>query len=131
MSSNAGRPPNVSEGHPTGFNPPVDWSYVPRKFFVHQIPDAELDSIAASGSSLHLTLFGICLGGFVSLLITVSTAPGLTTAAFCAYVSATIISGLGSLFFGWKGIAASLASSKKLAELRKGIPSSANMAQRQ
>lgn len=129
MSSDLGAPQNV-ENQPTGFNSSVDWQYVPRKFFVHQIPDAELDIIAASASSLHLTLFGVCAGASISLLVAVTTAPSLTPAAFSAYISAAIITGLGGLFFGWRGIAASVYASKKLAELRRGIPSGPDTAQK-
>jgi len=128
MSSNPGVP-QVGDGKPTGINPPVDFAIIPRKIFFHQIPDGELDTIAASGSSLHLTLFGICLGAFISLLVTVTTAQGVGAAALSAYVSATIITALGSVFFGWRGIASSIASSKKLADLRRGIPPSAGPAQ--
>jgi hypothetical protein len=122
MLSNSETSPS-GEVTPTGINPPVDFAIIPRKIFFHQIPDGELDTIAASGSSLHLTLFGICIGAFISLLVTVTTAKDLTSAALSAYVSATIITALGSIFFGWRGIAASIVSSKKLTDLRRGIPS--------
>jgi len=120
MSSNIGTLPEPAE-QPTGYNPPT--LLVPsRRFVIHQISEAELDTIAASGSSLELTLFGICAGAVVSLFITITTVSIPSPRAFAAYVSSTIITALAAMFFGWRGIGAHVAGLKKLAEIRRGNP---------
>jgi hypothetical protein len=104
----------------TGGFSPIDFSIVSRKFIIHQISDAELDTIAASGSSLDLTLFGVCAGALISLLVTVTTVSIPSPAGFAAYVSVTVISALATVFFGWHGFEAYWAARKKLAEIRRG-----------
>jgi hypothetical protein len=121
MSNSPSTPPN-SSGQSTGGFSPIDFSIVSRKFIIHQITDAELDTIAASSSSLDLTLFGVCAGALVSLLVTVATVTFASAAGFAAYVSVTVISALATLFFGWRGFEAYLAAQRKLAELRRGNP---------
>jgi uncharacterized membrane protein YdcZ (DUF606 family) len=106
---------------PAGFSP-VEFSVVSRRIIIYQINDAELETIAASGSSLHLTLFGVCCGALISLLVTVTTVSLPNPATFAAYISATIIMALATLFFGWRGLEAYLAGRKKLAEIRQGNP---------
>jgi len=120
MSNSSSTLPS-SSSQSTGFSP-IDFSIVSRKFIIHQISDAELDTIAASSSSLDLTLFGVCAGALVSLLVTVATVHIASPAGFAAYVSVTVISFLATLFFGWHGFESYLAARKKVAELRRGNP---------
>jgi len=120
MSSNLGIP-NDPVGQATGPSP-FRFTIRSREFIIYQISDAELETIAASGNSLDLTLFGLCAGAFISLLITVTTVSIPGARAFAAYVSATIIAALATAFFGWRGIRKYIASQKGLEKLRSENP---------
>jgi len=117
MSSSANSPEPSEQS--TGFNP-VTLSYVSRSIAIYQISDPELDRIAGSGASLELTLFGICAGALITLVITLTTVSIPNPRSFAAFVSTTAISFLASIFFGWRGIGKFLDSKKELKDLRRG-----------
>lgn len=52
----------------------ADMVWHKRTIHMYAVPDSELRELTSGYNSLHLVLFGICLGVFVSLLIAYKTA---------------------------------------------------------
>jgi len=100
---------------------PVSVSYARREVRMHSVTDSELDSIASLGNSVEMTLFGICAGALITLLVTVLTVKIQSPLEFSAFISATIVSFLSTLFFGVRSRSSYKAAQRKLAEI-KSIP---------
>jgi len=91
-----------------------------RQVTLHTVTSGELDAMASLGNSVHLTLFGICVGGFIAFgttTLTVSLSSSLLVAGFA---SATIVSALGGIFFGVMARISYKRAQQTLMEVKRG-----------
>lgn len=94
-----------------------------RKLHMYSVTDPELDSLRESGLSatVDLSLFALCSGILVTLIITLSTVDIKDAKTFAAYVAAAIVSGIFSIWFGTRACIAWRNAKAKLKEI-KGAP---------
>ncbi len=80
-----------------------------------------MDSIGSSGlsSAIDLTLFALCFGALITLIVTLSTVDITSPKLNMAYVGATIVSGVLSLWFGLRSIVSIRTAKKKLKEIKE------------
>ncbi len=76
-----------------------------RQFPVYSVNESELDQLAVGYSSTHFTLFGIGIGGFITIVITWiaesnASATPLSARAVAIFASATLITFFFSLYCG-------------------------------
>ena len=89
---------------------------------MYSVTDPELNSIRESGLSatVDLALFTLCAGSLITLIVTLSTVNINDAKIFSAYVAASIVSGIFSLWFGMRACIAWKNAKAKLKEI-KGI----------
>jgi hypothetical protein len=120
--SNSQEPTQTVPQSASGFSL-VKVSYSPRELTMRTMSDSELDTLVSYGSSLDLTFFGATFGAFVTLLLTVLTVSLPGAREFTAFVGATILTSVLSLYFGIRGVRAYSAGQKMLEAIRTGNPS--------
>ncbi len=91
------------EGEPS---PNVEVVTHPRKLHMYQVTEAELGTIQEVGQrfSLEISFFALLFGALITLLITLTTVSISDPKMYSSYVAVTIISALGSLYFGIRAI---------------------------
>jgi hypothetical protein len=80
--------------------------HMSRKFVCYQVMQNELDQLNAGYSSAHLTLFGVALGAFSTVVINwiAGVNAPLSITAYCTYLCTTIITGFFALYMGWLAV---------------------------
>lgn len=74
-----------------------------RELHMFRVTEDELDNLETAGNykALDVALFALCVGIFASFLITLFTdPPPVGSLAADAFVTVTVVTGLGSGFFG-------------------------------
>ena len=84
----------------SGFSNPLTISYARREVTMHIVSEAELNTIASSGSSVNLALLGISSGALITVMITLLSVSIQSAIAFSGFVAAAIVCFFASLFFG-------------------------------
>jgi hypothetical protein len=82
----------------TSYNP-LTIHYARRTIKMVTISEAELDSVAAGGSSVNLGLLGISCGTFLTCVTTLATVDLTVPRIYASFVALAWVSGLASLFF--------------------------------
>jgi hypothetical protein len=114
--------PQIGNGSVSQFSNPVTLSYARREVTMHTVTENELDTVASLSNSVDLAFTGICGGGFLTLAVTLATVTLTSPITSAGFVSATIISGLGTLFFGIKARISYKEAQEKLKDIKKGSP---------
>jgi hypothetical protein len=78
--------------------------YRKRSPSMYPMLDQEVRMLKAGYTSPHLTLFGICLGAFISALITLLTVTSLSARAHVSFFSVAILTGILAVYFCWMAI---------------------------
>lgn len=102
----------------SAYSDPVTLTYAKRDVTMYTVSGSELDTVASLGNSIELTFWGVATGAFISLLIVVTTGAFTSPVAFGGYVAATIVSGVGMLFFGARACLSFQGAKKKLREIK-------------
>lgn len=91
-----------------------------RKLHMYPVTDGELDSLQESGwsATIDLSMFSLCIGILVTLIVTITTVDISNSKIFSAYVAVTVGMGLASLFFGSRSIIAWRNARAKLREIK-------------
>ncbi len=76
---------------------------VPREMRMHQVTEDELRQLRTGANSPSLTLFGVAVGGAVTLGITLATVE-LATSVHATFVASLIATAGRTLFFGLNAI---------------------------
>ena len=95
--------------------------YARREVTVHQVTDGELDTVASLSNSVHLALLGMCGGAFLTLLITLLTVQISDAHAFMGFVGATIVTFIGTLYFGINARISYKSAERKLKEIKQPL----------
>ena len=95
--------------------------YAKREVTVHQVTDGELDTVASLSNSVHLALLGMCGGAFLTLFITVLTVDISNPKAFMGFIGATIVTFIGSLYFGVNARISYKDAERKLKEIKQPL----------
>src|SRR6266853_5366927 len=79
-----------------------------RKLHMFSVTEPELDSLRESGLSatVDVSLFALCAGILVTLIVTLSTVEIKDAKIFAAYIAATIVSAIFSVWFGARSVIA-------------------------
>ncbi|MBI4292518.1 MAG: hypothetical protein HY661_13660 [Betaproteobacteria bacterium] len=87
---------------------------------MYSVTDPELNSLRESGlsASVDLSLFALCGGILVTLIVTLSTVDITQAKTFAAYVAAAIVSGIFTVWFGARACIAWKNAKAKLAEIK-------------
>lgn len=104
----------------TTTNMPLVVEYPPRTLRMHQVTEAELDSVASLGNSIHLTFLGMSFGAFVALAIVLFSIEIADPLKYASVVGLTWISGIATLYFGARAIIDHRASRAKISEIKRG-----------
>jgi hypothetical protein len=99
---------------------PLTVGYVQRSLLVHQLSSYELDAVASSGGSLHLTFFGLCTGAAITFAVVLTTANVTNAKTYGAYVGALTITGVLAVYFGIRGVIDYHAAKKRLNDIKRG-----------
>jgi hypothetical protein len=86
---------------------------------MYSLTESELDTVASLSNSVHLALFGVSGGAFISAIITAITVP-LAPIAFAGFIAASITTGLFTLFFGSSSYKSYREARRKINELKCG-----------
>ena len=91
-----------------------------RKLHMYSVTDPELNSLRESGLSatVDLSLFALCSGILVTLIVTLSTVDIKDAKTFAAYVAAMIASGIFTIWFGARAAIAWRSAKAKLKEIK-------------
>jgi hypothetical protein len=91
-----------------------------RKLHMYSVTDPELESLRESGLSatVDMSLFALCGGILVTLIITLSTVDIKDAKTFAAYVGASIVSAIFSIWFGARAGIAWRNAKAKLKEIK-------------
>jgi hypothetical protein len=101
----AGEPPRseisfVQRGDPRAS---VTIEIVPREMRMHQVTDDELRQLRSGANSSSLTLFGVAIGGAITIGVTLGTVE-LTTSVHATFVASFIATVGLTLFFGFNAV---------------------------
>jgi len=112
--------PQIGDGN-TQYSNPVTISYARREVTLHSVTENELDTVASLSNSVDLAFTGICGGAFVTLAVTLATVTLASPIAAAGFISGTIISGIGTLFFGIKARISYKEAEQKLKDIKRGF----------
>ena len=85
---------------------------------MYQVNGVELDSLASSGSSIHLTFFGLCTGGAVTTGVVLTTVTIANPLVYAGYIGGFVSAVIFAIYFGVRGIADHRAAKRRLKELK-------------
>lgn len=85
---------------------------------MHAVTEAELETIASLGNSVHLTFFGISFGGLIAFSIVLATLTINDPVPHATFVALTALSGFLTAYFGIRAAIDYRASRRKLHEIK-------------
>ena len=93
-----------------------------RKLHMYQLTEDELLSIQNAGNikTLDIALFALCGGVFATAGLTLMTLDNLTVRVLSAMISITLVSFIGTLFFGIRAWIAWREADQKLDRIKRG-----------
>jgi len=88
---------------------------------MYKLTEQELHSLCDTGNmkALDLSMFTLCAGALVTLLITINTVSITDPAMHAAFVAALMVATLGTIFFGVRGIIAWFESKRTLGRIKQ------------
>ncbi len=87
---------------------------------MHTVTSSELDTVASLSNSVDLTFFGVCGGAFLAFGITMLTVTFSNPLLVSGFVAATMVSGLGTAFFGARARISYKDAQRRLLEIKRG-----------
>src|SRR5690348_11598342 len=77
-------------------------AYRKRKLIMHYIFESELKTLGTFNlqAGIHIGLFGVGLGSFITFLITLLTVALPSPTMFASFLALTVVSGIASVYFG-------------------------------
>ena len=87
---------------------------------MHYVTNADLDTVASSGNSVHLTFFGVCAGAAITFWVVLKTANVTDPQTHADFVMLCVGSVVGAVYFGIRGIADYRRAKRTLKELKSG-----------
>jgi hypothetical protein len=99
---------------------PVTFSWARREVKMISVTEGELDTVASLSNSVDLAFLGMSGGAFLTLLVTVFTVAFSAPFTFAGFIAATIVSGAGTLFFGFRARVAYIDAKRKLGDIKRG-----------
>src|SRR4051794_20016417 len=104
MSDNPVHPASGHGDISVGQSPvPLTVDYAHRRVLMYYASESELNELAKSGNSLNWVFFGLCAGGLSSFASVLLSTDIRDPKAYATFIAATIVLGLGALFFGVNG----------------------------
>jgi hypothetical protein len=95
--------------------------YAPRRMRMVTLTETEVDELASSSGSIHLTFFGSSLGAFIALAIVLATVSVPEPRKFAAFVASTIVAGGGTVFFGLNMIKDVITRRRRIQKIKAGL----------
>jgi hypothetical protein len=88
---------------------------------MYRLTEQELHSLCDTGSmrTLDLSMFTLCAGALVTLLVTIKTIDIVDPKTHAEFVAGVIVSAIGAIFFGARGIIAWTESKRTLDRIKK------------
>lgn len=99
---------------------PLTVEYAPRRLTVRYVSDADLDTVASSGNSVHLTFFGLCVGAATTFWVVLKTTTITDLQAHAEFVMLCAGAVVGSIYFGIRGIFDYAKAKRTLREIKSG-----------
>jgi hypothetical protein len=99
---------------------PLTVHYAPRTVMMHSLTETELDGVASIHNSVHLTFFGVCVGGLMAFGIALATLSIADPKTYAAFVALFAICILGSSYFGVRGVIDYREARRRLREIKAG-----------
>lgn len=96
----------------------LEW--IPRRLAVHPLTNADIDSIASLGNSIHLTFFALCAGFAVSFAIVLLTLAIPDPVKHAEFVAAFGVSGILALYFGVSAAVDYRRAHRRVKEFKEG-----------
>jgi len=92
----------------------------PRELHMYRITESEIDQLISTNDPICLGLFTLCVGSFISFLTALFTAQ-TSDRVNAAFVAIIIVTGILSIYFGWKTWQARNQSSQRVKDIKKKI----------
>lgn len=112
--------PGGEDGPKQAYTNPVTVTFARREVTMHTVTGSELDTVASLSNSVDLAFAGVGAGAFVSLASVLMTVPFTNAVLFSGFVAATVVSGVGTVFFGLRARIAYREAQRRLQEIKRG-----------
>lgn len=91
-----------------------------RALKMYSLTEDELDNLYSSGNykTLDVAMLSFCASAFLTLVITMSTVEIAKVAVWSAFISASVVCLLGTIFFGARAVITWKSASRKLKEIK-------------
>lgn len=97
-------------------------SLQPLHLKIYRLTEDKLDNLYTAGNykNLDVALFGVAIGAFISLVVTVMTVEIKTAAMSGGFTAGIIISAIGAVYFGIRGVIAWRDAKRQFADIKRG-----------